>query len=48
MTIKEKLLVLWVFTVVVIGFAMSHLTAHVASALEHFLAISFPLFGGWN
>ena len=48
MTIKEKLLILWVFVVVLVGFVMSHVTAHVTSALEHFLAMALPLLCGWN
>jgi len=48
MTTKEKLLILWVFAVVLVSFAVNHLAAHFTAGLEHFLAISLPLLCGWN
>ena len=48
MTTKEKLLILWVFAVVLVSFAVNHFAAHFTTALEHFLAVTLPLLCGWN
>ena len=48
MTIKEKLLILWVFVVVVVGFAVSHFSTHLTGALEHLLAVGLPMLCGWD
>jgi hypothetical protein len=48
MTIKEKLLIFWVFVVVLAGFAASQFSTHLTGALEHLLAAGLPLLCGWD
>jgi hypothetical protein len=39
MTMKEKLLVLWVFVMVIVAWVLSHLAGHLAFVLESFFAL---------
>ena len=42
MSAKEKLLLLWVFVVVVAGFAMTHFGSYLAFFIEHCFALILP------
>jgi hypothetical protein len=39
MTMKEKLLVLWVFLMVIVAFVITHVAGHVAFVLENCFAL---------
>jgi putative flippase GtrA len=39
MTIKEKLLVLWLFVMVIVAFVVTHIAGHLAFVIENCLAI---------
>ena len=43
MTIKEKLLFLWVFVVVIVAFVLTHVAGHLAFVLENCLALILPV-----
>jgi hypothetical protein len=42
MTMKEKLLVLWVFVMVIVVFVLTHVAGHLAFALENYFALLLP------
>ena len=43
MTRKEKLLVLWVFVMVIVAFMATHIAGHLAFVLENCLASILPV-----
>jgi len=43
MTMKEKLLVLWVFLMVIVAFVITHLAGHLAFVLENCFALILPV-----
>jgi len=43
MTMKEKLIVLWVFVVVIVAFVLTHVAGHVAFVLENCFALILPV-----
>ena len=43
MTMKEKLLVLWVFVMVIVVFVLSHVAGPLAFVLQNCLALVLPL-----
>ncbi len=43
MTMKEKLLVLWVFVMVIGGFVITHVAGHLAFVLENCFALLLPV-----
>jgi hypothetical protein len=43
MTVKEKVLVLWVFAMVMVAFAVSHVASHAAFVLQNWLAVILPM-----
>jgi hypothetical protein len=43
MTMKEKLLVLWVFVMVIVVFVLTHVAGHLTFALQNCLALLLPL-----
>jgi hypothetical protein len=43
MTMKEKLLVLWLFVMVVVAFVVTHVAGHLAFVIENCFAIVLPL-----
>jgi hypothetical protein len=43
MTMKEKLLVLWVFVMVIVAFVITHVAGHLAFVLENCLALVLPI-----
>jgi len=43
MTMKEKLLVLWVFVVVIVVFVLTHVAGHLAFVLEDCFALILPV-----
>jgi hypothetical protein len=43
MTMKEKLLVLWVFVMVIVVFVLSHVAGHLVFVLQNCLALVLPL-----
>ena len=43
MTMKEKLLVLWVFVMVIVVFVLSHVAGHLAFVLQNCLALLLPI-----
>ena len=44
MTMKEKLLVLWVFVMVIVVFVLSHVAGHLTFVLQNCLALLLPIF----
>jgi hypothetical protein len=43
MTMKEKLLVLWVFMMVIVAFVLTHVAGHLAFVLENCFALILPV-----
>jgi hypothetical protein len=43
MTMKEKLLVLWVFVMVIVVFVLTHVAGHLAFMLQNCLALVLPM-----
>jgi hypothetical protein len=43
MTMKEKLLVLWLFVMVVVAFVVTHVAGHLAFVIENCFAIVLPM-----
>jgi hypothetical protein len=43
MTMKEKLLVLWVFVMVIVAFVVTHIASHLAFVLESCFALILPV-----
>jgi hypothetical protein len=43
MTMKEKLLVLWVLVVVIVAFVLTHVAGHLAFVLENCFALILPV-----
>lgn len=43
MTMKEKLLVLWVFVMVIVGFVLSHVAGHLMFVLQNCFALLLPV-----
>jgi hypothetical protein len=43
MTMKEKLLVLWVFLMVIVAFVITHVAGHLAFVLENCFALVLPV-----
>ena len=43
MTMKEKLLVLWVFLMVIVAFVITHIAGHLAFVLENCFALVLPV-----
>jgi hypothetical protein len=43
MTMKEKLLVLWVFLMVIAAFVITHVAGHLAFVLENCFALVLPV-----
>ncbi|HEY4818289.1 MAG TPA: hypothetical protein VIH67_12730 [Candidatus Acidoferrum sp.] len=43
MTLKEKFLVLWLFVMVIVVFAVTHIAGHLASVVENCLAAISPM-----
>jgi hypothetical protein len=43
MTMKEKLLVLWVFLMVIVAFVITHVAGHLAFVLENYFALVLPV-----
>ncbi len=43
MTMKEKLLVLWVFLMVIFAFVLTHVAGHLAFVLENCFALVLPI-----
>jgi hypothetical protein len=43
MTMTEKLLVLWVFVMVIVVFVLSHVAGHLAFVLQNCLALLLPI-----
>jgi hypothetical protein len=43
MTMKEKLLVLWVFLMVIVAFVITHVARHLAFVLENCFALVLPV-----
>jgi hypothetical protein len=43
MTMKEKLLVLWVFLMVIVAFVITHVAGHLAFVLENCFALILPV-----
>ena len=39
MTMKEKLLMLWLFVVVIVTFVVTHMAGHLAFAIENYFAV---------
>ena len=39
MTMKEKLLLLWVFVIVIVAFVLTHFAGHLAFVLENCFAL---------
>jgi len=42
MTMKEKLLVLWIFVMVIVAFVITHFAGHLAFVLENCFALVLP------
>lgn len=43
MTMKEKLLVLWVFVMVIVVFVLTHVAGHLAFVLQNLFALLLPM-----
>ncbi|HXN51183.1 MAG TPA: hypothetical protein VN943_04540 [Candidatus Acidoferrum sp.] len=43
MTMKEKLLILWVFLMVIVAFVVTHVAGHLAFVLENCFALVLPV-----
>jgi hypothetical protein len=43
MTMKEKLLVLWIFVMVIVNFVLSHVAGHLMFVLLNCLALLLPV-----
>jgi hypothetical protein len=43
MTMKEKLLVLWLFVMVVVAFVVTHVAGHLVFVIENCFAIVLPM-----
>jgi hypothetical protein len=43
MTMKEKLLVLWVFVMVIVAFMVTHIAGHLAFVLENCFAFALGM-----
>jgi hypothetical protein len=43
MTMKEKLLVLWVFLMVIVAYVITHVAGHLAFVLENCFALVLPV-----
>jgi hypothetical protein len=43
MTMKEKMLVLWVFLMVIVAFVITHVAGHLAFVLENCFALVLPV-----
>ena len=43
MTMKEKLLILWVFLMVIVAFVVTHVAGHLAFVLENCFALVVPV-----
>jgi hypothetical protein len=43
MTMKEKLLVLWLFVMVVVAFVVTHVAGRLVFVIENYLAIVLPM-----
>ena len=43
MTLKTKFLVLWLFVMVIVAFAVTHIASHLAFVVENCLAAVFPM-----
>jgi len=43
MTMKEKLLFLWVFVAVIVAFVLTHVAGHLAFVLENCFALLLPV-----
>jgi hypothetical protein len=43
MTIKQKLLLLWVFVMVIVVFVVTHVAGHLAFVLENCFALLLPV-----
>jgi hypothetical protein len=43
MTMKEKLLLLWVFVMVIVVFVLSHVADHLVFVLQNCLALVLPM-----
>ena len=43
MTMKEKLLVLWVFVMVIVVFVLTHVAGHLAFVLQNCFALILPV-----
>jgi len=42
MTMEEKLLVLWIFVMVIVAFVITHFAGHLAFVLENCFALVLP------
>jgi len=43
MTMKEKLLLLWAFVMVIVAFMVTHIAGHLAFVLENCFALILPV-----
>jgi len=43
MTMKENLLMLWVFVMVIVAFMVTHIAGHLAFVLENCFALILPV-----
>ena len=43
MTMKEKLLVLWVFVMVIVVFVLTHVAGHLAFVLQNCFVLTLPV-----
>jgi hypothetical protein len=46
MTMKEKLLVLWLFVMVIVVFVVRHIASHLAFVIENCFAVVVPVLRG--
>jgi hypothetical protein len=43
MTMKEKLLMLWIFVTVIVAFVLSHVAGHLTFMLQNCFALLLPI-----